>query len=298
MAAALPGRRRSRSRGRDMTPNHTISRRRLLGAVGALAVGALPAACGGDGGDATPTRTGTADLVTGEILVFAASSLTDAFKELGGAFEDEHPGAHARFNFASSSTLATQVNEGAPADIFASADLQQLKVVMDARNASEAQLFATNDLVVVTPAKGATVKTLADVAKPGVRLVLAGRDVPAGRYAREVLARASTLPGAIAADFATKALANLRSEEPNVRAVLTKVQLGEADAGFVYRTDAAAAGTQVSTVEIPGAFNVQAQYAIAVTRNGKNVTTAEAFVEFLFLPRGQKIMASHGFGAQ
>ena len=281
-----------------MTLNHTISRRRLLGAAGALAVGILPAACGGDGSDATPTRAGTPDLVTGEILAFAASSLTDAFKELAAAFEDEHRSARVKFNFASSSTLATQINEGAPADIFASADLPQLKVVMDARNASEAQLFATNELIVVTPAKGATVKSLADVAKPGVRLVLAGRDVPAGRYAREVLTRASTLPGAIAPDFAGKALANLRSEEPNVRAVLTKVQLGEADAGFVYRTDAAAAGAQVATVEIPAAFNVQAQYAIAVTRNGKNVTTAEAFVEFLFLPRGQKIMANHGFGAQ
>lgn len=285
-----------------MSSNGGVSRRALLRAgaafAGAAAVAGLAGCGGGDDGGTTANagRTPTPDLVTGEIVVFAASSLTDAFKELAAGFEAEHAGAKVTLNFASSSALATQINAGAPADVFASADLAQLKVVMDAKNAYEAQLFATNELVVVTPVKGAKVTTFAGLAQPGVRLVLAGKDVPAGRYARESLLRAATLEGAIAPDFATKVLANLKSEESNVRAVLTKVQLGEADAGIVYRTDAKAAGGDVTVIEIPPAFNVTAQYPIAVVNNGKNVTSAEAFVEFLFLAEGQRIMTKHGFG--
>ncbi|MFN8506250.1 MAG: molybdate ABC transporter substrate-binding protein [Dehalococcoidia bacterium] len=273
-----------------------IARRALLMGATAFAIGAA-VACGGDGKDDNPRRAATPDVATGEIIVFAASSLTDAFKEAGAAFERAHPGAKVTFNFAASSALATQINEGAPADLFVPADLVQLKVVMDAKNAFEAQMFVTNELVVVTPAKGGGVTSFADLARPGVRLVLAGKDVPAGRYARDVLTRASTLDGAVAPDFAAKVLANVRSEEANVRAVLTKVQLGEADAGIVYRTDANAAGKDVTVLEIPAAFNVQARYAITVTKAAKNVTTAEAFVEFLFEPQGQKILAKYGFGA-
>jgi len=278
-----------------VTGTRGIARRMLL--LGAAAsVLAVAVACGG-GDDDSPGRAATPDVATGEIIVFAASSLTDAFQEAGRAFERAHPGAKVTFNFASSSALATQINEGAPADLFVPADLVQLKVVMDAKNAFEAQMFVTNELVVVTPAKGGAVTGFADLARPGVRIVLAGRDVPAGRYAREVLTRASTLDGAVAPDFAAKVLANVRSEEANVRAVLTKVQLGEADAGIVYRTDANAAGKDVAVLEIPPAFNVQARYAITVTKQAKNVTTAEAFVEFLFEPQGQKILAKYGFGA-
>jgi len=283
---------------RTLNPN--AAARWLLALAVGLALFAV--ACGSDAPAATPTVTGspdaksTAAAIEGSITVFAASSLTDAFKEASKEFQAKHPGVKVTFNFAASSALAAQINEGAPADVFASADSNQMKVVTDRRNAANPAVFVTNVPVVVTPKSGSPVTSFADLAKPGVRLVLAGPEVPIGRYAREVLTNASNANGGVSTDFSQKALANLKSNEANVRAVLSKIQLGEADAGVVYTTDAATVANDVRLVEIPAQYNVVARYPIAVTKETKNAAAANAWVAFLTGPDGQAIMAKYGFG--
>jgi molybdate transport system substrate-binding protein len=260
--------------------------RRLVSFVAGLALGALVAsACSGEEGSMD------------EITVFAASSLTESMEALSAAFLRMHPGSSVRFNFAASSALATQINEGAPADVFASADEAQMSAVTSAENAGDPEIFATNSLVVVTPAGSSTVDDFADLANPGLKLVLGAPDVPVGRYAREVLERASAPEDGISPSFSDRVLANLKSNEPNVRGVLTRVQLGEADAGIVYETDALAAGDEVTVVPIPGQFNVTARYPIAIINDTDQPALASAFVEFVLSAEGQAILQSFGFGA-
>jgi molybdate transport system substrate-binding protein len=259
---------------------------RLL--AGAALASALLAGCDA----AEPAPPGA---LSGTLTVFAASSLTDAFDEAASTFEREHPGLTVKLNFASSSALATQLNEGAPADLFASADAAQMRIVTDRGNASDPQVFATNLPVVVVPAGSSAVTAFADLVKPGIKLVLAGRDVPIGRYAREVLARASGA-GGISPDFGERVLRNLKSEETNVRAVLAKVALGEADAGIVYTTDAAAGGDDVRVITIPQGYNVVAEYPIAVLKEAGNRAATISFIDYLTGPRGQAILKRHGFG--
>lgn len=254
-----------------------------------LVLGAALAAGGCDNG---PEPDGSR--IDGEITVFAASSLTEAFREAGAAFERANPGTKVTFSFAASSALAVQINEGAPADVFASADANQMKSVTDEGNAAEPTTFATNTPVAVVPKDGTAVTAFADLAKPGIKLVLAGKDVPIGRYAREILEKASG-PGGISPDFSERVLANLKSDEANVRAVLTKVQLGEADAGIVYKTDLASAAEDVRAIEIPAAYNVVAEYPIAVVAGTKNEATAAAFVAFLRSAEGLAILEKYGF---
>jgi len=273
----------------------------LFALLAGVSVG-LFVACGDDGVDATPTGAGTAGgsstavAVQGEVVVYAAASLTDAFKEAGTKFQERYPNARVTFNFASSSALATQINEGAPADIFASADAVQMKVVTDKGSATSSSSFATNGLVIIVPKTGAPVVSFGDLAKPGLRLVLAAPEVPVGRYSRDMLANASKPGSGISADFAEKALANLKSNEANVRAVLTKVQLGEADAGIVYSTDAAIAANDVTVIAIPAAYNVLAQYPIAVLKEARNAAGAQAWLAFITGTEGQAILARYGFG--
>lgn len=269
---------------------------RVFAAGAAIIVLVLPlalAACGGDDGDAGPAPSETS--VEGEITVFAASSLSDAFKELGTAFTAENPKASVTFNFAASSALATQINEGAPADVFASADDATYQRVAEKGTIDAPAVFATNVPVVVAPSNGSPVNAFEDLAKGGVMLVLAGPSVPIGNYSRQILVNASTASGA-GVDFGTKVLANLKSDETNVKSVLAKVQLGEADAGIVYATDAAVAGNQVKTIAIPGTYNIIAQYPIGALQSGSNVTTARAFVAFVLSDAGQAILAKYGFG--
>jgi molybdate transport system substrate-binding protein len=199
------------------------------------------------------------------------------------------------FNFAASSALAVQINEGAPADVFASADAAQMQAASSTGRIGTAGVFATNLLVVVVPGEGAPVSTFADLAEPGVRLVLAAPEVPAGKYARESLEKASR-PGGISGDFSERVLANLRSNEANVRAVLTKVQLGEADAGFVYQTDIPPNAGGVKAIQIPPEYNVVAEYLIgAVGEGGTASPVAHAFVAFVLSDEGQTILRRHGF---
>lgn len=232
-----------------------------------------------------------------EVRVFAASSLTDAFTDLGQAFEKAHAGSRVTFNFGASSALATQINEGAPADVFASADEAQMKVVTGRANAADSRVFATNVPVLVLPSRGGPVSSFPDLAKPGVKLVLAAPGIPIGRYSRDILKNASTSPDGISADFSESALANLKSNEPNVRGVLAKVQLGEADAGIVYQTDLAAAAGDVTAIAIPENFNVAARYPIAIVSRSDKRDLASAFVAFVLSPAGQSILHAKGFGA-
>lgn len=285
--------------------------------VFALLLSLLAAACGDDGGAlTTPTAaantaqsspsatassqtaapsTATSTPVEGKITVFAAASLTDAFKEIGTAFSAANPKASVTFNFAGSSALATQINEGAPADVFASADDANYRLVAAKGTFDPQAIFATNVPVIVVPSSGSPVSSFEDLAKSGVRLVLAAPSVPIGNYARQIFANASTADGA-GADFSTRVLANLKSNETNVKSVLAKIEVGEGDAGLVYKSDAAIAGSQVKTIAIPERYNVLAQYPIGAMKGSSNVAAARAFVAFVLSGAGQTILAKYGFG--
>lgn len=251
--------------------------RATAAAAGVAAVALALSACGGGGGEE-------------EITVFAAASLSDAFGELAAAFEAEHPGVTVRLSLAGSAALRTQILEGAPADVFASASPQEVEALEAGGLVREQRTLASNTLVVATRDGG--VGSFEDLAAPGVRLVLAGEDVPAGRYARAALALADA-DGAFGEDFAGRVLANVRSNEANVRAALAKVELGEADAAIVYATDLAAADG-VRAVPVPPRFQVAAEYRIALLSGSD---AAEAFVAFATSPEGKAVLVHHGFMA-
>ena len=240
-------------------------------------------ACGG-GEDGQPRQT---------ITVFAAASLTDALGELAGAFEAANPGVTVRLSFAGSAALRTQVLEGAPADVFASASPDEIETLRAAGLVVEQRALATNTLVVAV-AKNAppSLGSFEGLAEPGLRLVLAAEAVPAGRYARQSLALAGD-SGAFGAEFAERVLANVRSNEANVRAALAKVELGEADAAIVYASDlAAATAGKVRTVALPERFQVAAEYGIALLSDNP---TARAFLAFATSPEGAATLARYGF---
>ncbi|TAJ20184.1 MAG: molybdate ABC transporter substrate-binding protein [Dehalococcoidia bacterium] len=244
------------------------------------------------GCQATPS-TPSADEVNGEVVVSAASSLTEAFSDTAKAFEAKYPRTKVTLNFASSAALATQINEGAPADIFASADRVQMDNVKAERKSAPGVVFALNRLVIAKPKGSPAVATYADLAKPNVKVVLAADGVPVGTYATQSLAAAEK-SAAFGTGFQARVIANVRSREANVRAVLTKVQLGEADAAIVYSTDVATA-PEVEPVAIPDAYNVTSEYVIAPLTAGKNARAASAFVAFVRSPEGQALLSQRGF---
>lgn len=250
-------------------------------------------ACGGDG-SATPAPSpaaGAVSPVSGEIRVFAASSLTDAFTAAGERFTEANPSARVVFNFGSSSALATQIKEGAPADLFAAASPAQAATLGSA--AVRTEIFATNNLAVAVPTNS-KLQAYRDLANPGLKLVLASKDVPAGQYARESL-RLASAPAAQGIDFQQRVLSNLKSEEVNVRAALAKVQLGEADAAIVYTTDIAA-GSGVRAITIPAEYNVVAEYPLSLLAHAKNSAGAAAFAAYLLSSEGQTVLKEFGFG--
>jgi molybdate transport system substrate-binding protein len=247
---------------------------------------------------ATPSPLGvTSQDLAGELVVFAASSLTDAFTEMKTAFESEHPNVTIAYNFAGTPTLRTQLEQGALADIFASANQQQMEQAAQSGVIEGSPvIFTSNKLVVITPSDEEGVRELSDLANDGVRLLLALEDVPVGVYARDSIDKMAQ-SGQFGANFSEEVLSNVVSEEPNVRQVVAKVMLGEANAGIVYVTDITGdAVGQVRTIQIPDQYNVLAVYPMAQVKNAKNSPAAQAFIEFVRSPQGQAILAKYGFG--
>jgi len=244
-----------------------------LTAVAAVLLGA----CGGSPSTASPPA-------GGPITVFAAASLTAAFKDEGTAFQTQHPDASVAFSFAGSAALATSINNGAPADVFASADLPNLQKVVNAGNAlGQPATFAANKLqIVVAAGNPRGIKGLADLAGPGTVVILCAPAVPCGNYANQALTRAGVK-------------VTPKSQEQDVNAVISKVAQGEADAGIVYVTDVKAAGQKVVGIDIPDDQNVTASYPIVTVRGGPNPKGGRAFIDFLLSVRGEAVLASYGF---
>ncbi|MEK9518622.1 molybdate ABC transporter substrate-binding protein [Streptomyces venezuelae] len=263
----------------------TSTRRRTAAAVLTAALLVPLAACGNDdtkkdtGGS---TASGSASAApAANLTVLAAASLTDVFKTAGAAYEKAHPGTKLTFSFAGSQELVAQVSQGSPADVLVTADTKSMdKVKADTTTPA---IIATNRLVIATgegnPFK---VDDLKDLADTQLKVVLAAPEVPAGKYSKQILDKQS---------IAVKPV----SQEPNVRAVLSKVELGEADAGLVYKTDAASAADKVDAVEIPDDQNAVAKYPAATLKDSNNAEAAEAFVVWLSSPEGQKILQDAGF---
>ncbi len=216
------------------------------------------------------------------LVVYAASSLTEAFTAIGTEFEARHADVQVVFNFAGSQALATQIEHGAVADVFASADAVHMDRLQEKGLLAEAPIpFAENRLVVAVPAANpAELRTVRDLARPGLAIVIAQENVPAGRYTRQVLANLSE-EAAFGSAFREAVLANVRSEELNVRQVFAKVALGEADAGFVYVSDVDPSSATVKTLEIPEFAGVTAEYPIALLASAKEEALARRFIEFL-----------------
>lgn len=258
----------------------------------------LIAGCDQSGPEATPTSVPVQPPVqsSGEIVVFAASSLKDAFDQI--ASDAKQSGIKkVTFNYAGSQALVTQLSQGAKADLLATADEKSMKAALDAGviGISTYRTFASNKLIVIT-AKGSEGKiaTLKDLSKSGLKLVLAAPAVPAGNYSLQILDKMAADP-AYGTNFKDAVLANVVSREDNVRQVVAKVQLGEADAGIVYVTDAKSVSGKVGTIEIPEQYNVIAEYWLAVPPNALNVADARTFVGYLLSDQGQKTLQDFGF---
>lgn len=247
--------------------------------LAALAAMAFLAACGDDSTEPAAAPGG----LSGTVTVFAAASLTESFGTLGRQFEAAHPGVTVRFNFAASSALATSIGQGAPADVFASASAKTMQTVVDGGDAAGPRTFAKNTMeIAVPPDDPAGVATLADLGKPGLKLALCQAQVPCGTTAKAVLDKAglTVTPVTFGAD---------------VKAVLTAVQLGEVDAGIVYRTDVRAAGAKVRGVAIPAAQNASTAYPIATLAEAPNKPAATAFVDYVLSAAGTKVLTGAGF---
>ena len=231
------------------------------------------------------------------LTVFAAASLTDAFKEVGQAFEAAKS-TPVTFNFGASSQLRTQLQQGASADVFASADQAQMN---NARNdgsiAGPDVTFARNRLVVITPKNNpGKLQSAADIALPGIKFVTAAPEVPIGAYTQNMFDKMSQI-SAFGADFKERANANIVSREPNVRQVVAKVQLGEADAAVVYFSDVTpASAPDLMTIAIPDDLNTLATYPIALVTNGPQAELGQAFIDLVMAPAGQAILAKWNFG--
>ena len=278
------------------------SRLALLVALMALSLAACSsgAAASPSAGQATPVATVTASDAASpaanvELTVFGAASLKGALDKAKAAYETAHPGTTVTISTDSSSALETQIEQGAPADVFLSADATNPKKLGDKGLADGAAVrFAGNKLSVIVPtANPAGIRTAADLAKSGVKVIAAGDEVPITEYAKQLvdnLAKEAGYP----ADFAAKVAANVASKEDNVKAVVAKVELGEGDAGIVYVTDAKAS-TKVTPIDVPDTANVPATYAGVVIKASKNAAAARSFLDWFAGPDGQAILAEYGF---
>ena len=264
------------------------TRRHVAVAAGTLvfATASLLTGCASSGGSAASSSSALdADAAPTTITVFAAASLTEAFHTLAVQFEAEHPNVDVVLSYGGSAALAQQVVEGAPVDVFASAARPPMQTVADAGLALDPVVFATNTLELAVPAGNqAGVTGIDDLANPDLRIALCDPSVPCGAASEELLAQEGVTP---APD----------TLESDVKAVLTKVSLGEVDAALVYRTDVESAGDEVEGIEVPGAASVVNRYPIAALAGAADAETAADFVSFVTGAAGRRVLAEAGFGA-
>lgn len=253
--------------------------RRVVSPVTVLVAAVVLAGCARSGG-------GPGNDAGAEVLVSAAASLTDAFAAVAAAFEEAHPGVRVVLNLAGSSTLREQILEGAPADVFASANTSNMEAVVEGGEVANApEIFAHNLLQIAVPQDNpAGISGLEDFARQDLLIGLCAEDVPCGDFARQALAKAGVVPA-------------VDTNEPDVRALLTKIEVGELDAGITYVTDVASTGGKVEGVDIPPSENVVAEYPIAVLADAPNPEGARAFVDFILSSAGRGLLAEYGFAS-
>src|SRR5215469_17244410 len=255
----------------------------LIAACAAIAALVL-AACSSSPSSSSSGSASGSGKVSGTVVVFAATSLTEAFDKIGAQFEKAHPGVTVKFNYNGSSSLATSINQGAPADVFASASPTNMKTVTDAGNASGTpQNFTSNQgEIMVESGNPLHIKTVSDLANSKVKVVVCAPDVPCGALAQKIFKNAGVTVKPV-------------SEETSVGGVITKVTLGEADAGIVYVTDVKANESKAAGVPIPADQNETTQYPIVQVKDAPNHTASAAFISYVLGPDGQKVLASYGF---
>jgi len=231
------------------------------------------------------------------LTVFAAASLNEAFREIASKFHEAHPGCTVVCNFAGSQQLVQQLTEGARADVFASADTKQMDAAVRSGriDSGSVRTFVRNRLVIIAPHPGARVTSVGDLARSGIKVILADRGVPAGRYALQFLDRAGA-DSTLGPDFRERVLRNVVSYEENVRAVLSKVVLGEADAGVVYVSDLTGESRAgVDRIDIPDRMNIVATYPIAILKDSPHQETAGQFLRLVLSREGQSVLGRFGF---
>ena len=240
-------------------------------------------ASGSSSSSSPSASTSSSAAQTGTITVLAASSLKGTFTQLGKQFEAAHPGDTVKFSFGASSALATQINSGAPADVFASASTKNMDQVVTPGNASNPQNFAKNIMeVAVPPNNPAKVTSVNDLAKSSVKVALCQPQVPCGVVAAEVFKNVGITVKPV-------------TLQPDVKSTLTQVELGNVDAGVVYVTDVKAAGAKVKGVAIPASDNASTLYPIDTISNSTDKPVAEAFVAYVLSPAGQQVLTAAGF---
>lgn len=263
-----------------------------------LMLGVLLVGCGGNPSTSGTTSTTTTPSAQSPVTlnIFAAASLTESFNEIATQYKTVHPNVTLKYNFNGSQILVQQIINGASADVFASADTTNMKKASDAGLVTSSQIFVQNKLTVVIPASNpGNITSLKDLAKKGVKIVVAAPSVPVGKYGLQVLDKMGK-SSEYGPAYETAVKANFVSQEDNVKAVVQKVQLGEADAGIVYRTDVTAdVANKVKLIDIPDNFNVIAQYPIAVTKNSAHATEAQDFVQYILSPKGQAVLEKYRF---
>lgn len=247
-------------------------------AFAVVAAGTLVAGCASSASKPTSGIT-----LKGDTVVFAAASLKPTFTQLAKQFDAAHPGVKIVLSFGGSDTLAAQIRQGAPVDVFAAANNATMQTVVSSRDAKAPVNFVKNVLeIAVAPGNPKDIRTLADVAKPGVKLALCAKAVPCGSAAAKAFASAGIDAKPV-------------TFEQDVTSVLTKVELGEADAGLVYRTDVKAAGAKVDGVDFAEAANAVNTYPIAQVTTGKNPNAGKEFIAFVLSPTGQSVLTAAGF---
>jgi molybdate transport system substrate-binding protein len=268
-----------RSRGPKASGRRSAGAWLAAVALSVVLVGASASAVGAEGS----TAASAAAKPTGSITVSAAASLTGGFTTIGTAFEKKYKGTTVTFNFGSSGALELQIEQGAPADVFASADQANMKKVTDPGNAKDPRVFAHNRLaLLVKKGNPKKIGSLKDFDKSGVTFVLCAVEVPCGKYGAQALAKAGVK-------------AQPKSLEQNVKGVVTKVTTGQVDAGIGYVTDSQAAAASADSVQIPDDLNVVAEYPIAVLKQSANANLAYAFLDYVLGPDAQAILARFGF---